>query len=73
MPQHYRYLAELSRRRLPVFVAQPSKVRTLRRLVAIGHLEVRFYPPEPCQEQFGEVRALTRAGQTALLRSEKRL
>lgn len=58
----FRYLARLARQRLPSFVAQPSKVRVLRRLAAAGHVEVRFYPPEACAGQFGEVRALTPAG-----------
>jgi len=58
----YRYLERLARQRLPIFVARPSKVRALRRLAATGHVDVRFYPPDPCAEQFGEVRALTAAG-----------
>jgi hypothetical protein len=62
----HRLLARLANERLPVFVARRSKMRLLRRLAAVGHLEVRFYPPEPCAGQFGEVRALTRAGQAAV-------
>jgi hypothetical protein len=64
----YRYLARLAEARMPAFVARPSKVRVLRRLAAAGQVEVRFYPPEPCAEQFGEVRGLTPAGWKAVRR-----
>ena len=62
----YRYLETLARKRLPIFVARPSKVRALRRLAATGHVDVRFYPPESCAGQFGEVRSLTPAGWSAI-------
>ena len=62
----YRYLARLARKRLPVFVARPSKVRVLRQLAATGHVDARFYPSDSCAEQFGEVRALTPAGWNAV-------
>jgi hypothetical protein len=62
----YRYLARLARQRLPLFVARPSKVRVLRQLAATGHIDARFYPPDSCAEQFGEVRALTSAGWSAV-------
>ncbi|MDR6888058.1 MULTISPECIES: hypothetical protein [Variovorax] len=62
----YRYLETLARKRLPIFVARPSKVRALRQLAATGHVEVSFYPPEPCAGQFGEVRSLTPAGWSAI-------
>jgi len=62
----YRYLERLARKRLPIFVARPSKVRVLRRLAATGHVDVRFYPPDSCDGQFGEVRALTPAGWNAI-------
>ncbi|WP_431112741.1 hypothetical protein [Variovorax paradoxus] len=66
----YRYLETLARKRLPIFVARPSKVRALRRLAATGHVEVSFYPPEPCAGQFGEVRSLTPAGWSAIRGSD---
>lgn len=62
----YRFLARLARKGLPSFVAQPSKVRVLRRLAAAGHVDVRFYPPDACAGQFGEVRGLTPAGWQAV-------
>ncbi|WPH16141.1 hypothetical protein [Variovorax paradoxus] len=62
----YRYLARLARQRLPVFVARPSKVRVLRRLAQAGHIDARFYPPDPSAGQFGEVRGLTPAGWKAV-------
>ncbi|MDH6594999.1 hypothetical protein M2165_004888 [Variovorax sp. TBS-050B] len=62
----FRYLARLARQRMPAFVARPSKVRVLRRLAAAGHVDVRFYPPDACDEQFGEVRGLTPDGWKAV-------
>lgn len=66
----YRYLARLAQARMPAFVTRPSKVRVLRRLAAAGQVEVRFYPPEACAEQFGEVRGLTPAGWKAVRRDD---
>lgn len=68
----HRYLAKLASRRLPMFVTTPSRLRRLRRLAAIGHVEARFYPPDARDGQFGEVLALTPAGRGALAARESR-
>jgi hypothetical protein len=77
----HRYLAKLATRRLPMFVTAPTKLRRLRRLAAVGHVQVRFYPPDgdpgdPGDRaqlgQFGEVLALTAAGRTVLAARARR-
>lgn len=60
------YLAKLASRRLPMFVTAANKLRRLRRLADLGHVQARFYPPDPREATFGEVLALTAAGRAAL-------
>lgn len=62
----YRYLARLGEHRLPMFVAQPSRLRRLRRLAEAGHVEVRFYPPDATLSQFCEVLRVTSVGRGVL-------
>jgi len=68
MSHPYRYLARLVERRLPMFVAQPSRLRRVQRLVAAGHVEARFYPPhaDAARPQFCEVLRVTAMGRDVL-------
>uniref|UniRef100_UPI0040391DF7 hypothetical protein n=1 Tax=Variovorax sp. BK018 TaxID=3450241 RepID=UPI0040391DF7 len=68
MSHPYRYLARLVQHRLPMFVARPSRLRRVQRLVAAGHVEARFYPPDAnaVRAQFCEVVRVTTIGREAL-------
>jgi len=68
MSQPYRYLARLVEHRLPMFVERPSRLRRVQRLVAAGHVEARFYPPDAgaARPQFCEVLRVTTVGRGVL-------
>lgn len=60
------YLAKLATHRLPMFVSTPAKLRHLCRLCELGHVEAHFYPPDPREAKFAQVRSLTPTGRAAL-------
>lgn len=60
------YLVKLASRRLPMYVTAAAKLKQLRRLSELGHVDARFYPPGTRDATFAEVVALTAAGRAAL-------
>ena len=62
----HRFLDQLAREKLPIFVTDPRQVAKLRRLLRAGYVDGRLYPETSTPTQFAQVHGITPLGERAL-------
>ena len=59
----HRFLDQLAREKLPIFVTDRRQVAKLRRLLRAGYVDGRLYPETSTPTQFAQVRGITPLGE----------